>query len=156
MSEVDFEDLKRRSFLQVLFKVARLANEEGIARTRTASGDDRVRVAHTKLFPFITFEGVRLTYLAERLGVSKQAVQQLVDELDEMGVTERVPDPSDGRAKLIRFSERGRAGLIHGLGVLGALERELAAVVGPQEMSATHETLLKLLEHLDAPGDRAR
>lgn len=144
-----FEARKRASFLQVLFKVARLANEAGIARAREAAGDERLRVAHTALFPHITFEGIRLTHLAERVGVTKQAVAQLVDELEDMGVVERVPDPSDGRAKLIRFSARGQEGLLLGLGVLGELERELAAAVGAKELAAAHRTLLALLEVLE-------
>src|SRR5690606_18063721 len=138
----DFEAKKRASFLQVLFKAARLANEEGIARARAAAGEGRLRVAHTTLFPHISFEGVRLTQLAERVGVTKQAVAQLVDELEEMGLVERVPDPSDGRAKRIRFSARGREGLMLGLGVLKKLERELAAAVGAEELAAAHRTLL--------------
>lgn len=145
----DFEAKKRASFLQVLFKVARLANEEAIGRAREAAGDERIRVAHTTLFPHIPFDGIRLTQLAERVGVTKQAVAQLVDELEEMGVVERVADPSDGRAKLIRFSERGREGLEHGLGLLGELEGELAAAVGPKRLADAHRTLLAILAVLD-------
>ena len=145
----DFEELKRASFLQVLFKVARLANEQAIARARAVAGDDRIRVAHTTLLPFITFEGVRLTEMAEKVGVSKQAVQQLVDELEQMGLVERIPDPTDGRAKLIRFSERGKEGLIQGLGVLEDFEGELARIAGPDELAAAHATLLKLLDALE-------
>ena len=148
MSEQDFEELKRRSFLQVLFKVARLANERAIARVREAAGDERVRVAHITLFPHVTFDGVRLTFLADKLGVTKQAVQQLVDELEDMDIFERVPDPTDGRAKLIRFSARGRTAIMEGLGVLGALERELAQQTG-LDLTPAHETLLALVEVLD-------
>lgn len=144
-----FEAKKRASFLQVLFKVARLANEKGIARARAATGEGRLRLAHTTLFPHIPFDGIRLTHLAERVGVTKQAVAQLIDELEEMGVIERVPDPSDGRAKMIRFSARGREGLLLGLGVLGELERELAAVVGEERLADTHATLLALLDALE-------
>ena len=146
----EFDELKRRSFLQVLFKVARLANEESIARARRAADDDRIRVAHTRLFPFLSFEGVRLTSLAERVGVSKQAVQQLVDKLEEMDLVERVPDPFDGRAKLIRIGRTGKRALTHGLGVLGAFEAELADVVGTEELATTHAVLLKLLDALES------
>lgn len=149
MTAPTFEARKRQSFLQVLFKVARLANEVAIERARVAAKDERLRVAHTRLFPFISAEGVRLTELAARLEISKQAVQQLVDELDAMGMTERVPDPTDRRAKLIRWSKRGRKGLSEGLGVLAELERELAAVVGQKELAAAHVTLIELLDTLE-------
>lgn len=146
----DFEGLKQRNALQVLFKAARLANEEGIRRAREAAGDDRIRVAHTTLFPHVTFDGIRLTELADKLGVTKQAVQQLVDELEELGMFERVPDPEDGRAKLIRWTDTGRAAIVDGLGVLGAFGAELAEVVGIDAWDTTHATLLAVIEHLES------
>ncbi|MCB9740082.1 MAG: MarR family transcriptional regulator [Deltaproteobacteria bacterium] len=142
----DFEALKRRSLLQVLFKAARLANEEAIGRVREALGDDRIRVTHTNLFPHIPFEGIRLTALAARLGISKQAVQQLVDELDALGVLERRPDPADGRARLICWTERGRAGLVHGIGILDGLAAEVAADVDADDLAATHRVLLAMVD----------
>ncbi|MCA9564962.1 MAG: MarR family transcriptional regulator [Myxococcales bacterium] len=148
----DLEELKRRSVLQVLFKAARLANEEGIRRVRAVAGDERIRVAHTALFPHVPFEGIRLTKLADRMGVSKQAVQLLVDELEGMGVFERVPDPGDGRAKLIRWTDVGREGIVEGLGVLGELAEEFETLVGVEAWRTTHETLLKVIEHCQRIG----
>jgi DNA-binding MarR family transcriptional regulator len=52
--------------------------------------------------------------------VTKQAVSQLVDDLEAMEVLERVVDPDDARARRVRFTSRGRAGLLDGLAVLGA------------------------------------
>lgn len=148
----DLEELQRRSALQVLFKAARLANEEAIRRVRGAAGYDRIRTAHTALFPHVPFDGVRLTSLAERIGISKQAVQQLVDELEAIGVFERVPDPADGRAKLIRWTNTGRASIADGLGVLGELAAELEALVGADAWRTTHTTLIAMVDHL-APED---
>lgn len=145
----NFEDQKRRSFLQVLFKVARLANEKALKRARAASGEDWLQPAHTRLFPHIDFEGIRLTDLADRLGVTKQAVQTRVDDLAEAGMVERVPDPKDGRAKLIRWSEDGMQGLRDGLDLLRALEEEFAEIVGEQQIHQAHETLLKLMDVLE-------
>lgn len=148
----DFEARKRASVLQVLFKAARLANEESLRRVRTAVKDDRVRVAHTALFPHVPFEGVRLTALAARVGITKQAVKELVDELEAIGVLERAPDPADGRAKLIRWTAAGREGLARGLEILDALAAELAVCVGPEELARTHRTLLAISDHLEGRG----
>jgi DNA-binding MarR family transcriptional regulator len=149
-SDETFEQRKRRSFLQVLFKTARLTNELAIERVREAMGDQRFRAAHTSLFPHINSDGIRLTALAERVGVTKQAVQQLVDEMEAFGVVERVPDPRDGRAKLIRWTEEGREGLDFGLGVLVELEGELAEVVGEGELRGAHEMLLELVAYVES------
>jgi len=135
---------KARSTLQLLFKAARLLNEDAIARVRDRTGQP-VRVAHTALLPHVDLEGTRLTELARRVGVSKQAVGQLVDELEEMGQLERVPDPDDSRAKLVRFSKRGRKGLLDGLAVLGELEAELVAAVGKPRVAELHDTLAEIV-----------
>ena len=92
---------------------------------------------------------MRLTELARRVGVSKQAVGQLVDELVQMGALGRVPDPGDGRAKRIRFAQ---GALLHGLGVLGEVEAELAAQLGEARAAALHATLAETLAWLEGEG----
>ncbi len=140
---MDWEAEKRRSAGQLLFKCARLLNERAIERVRQDTGLP-IRLAHTALFPHVKIpEGSRLTDVAHRLGVTKQAVAPLVDELVHMGMMERVPDPDDGRAKLIRWVG-GQDALADGLGRLMSLEAELAAEVGEESWAAMHEALLRL------------
>ena len=52
--------------------------------------------------------GTRLTELARRAGVTKQAMMVVVDELEVRGLVRRTPDPEDGRAKVVRLTARGR------------------------------------------------
>jgi DNA-binding MarR family transcriptional regulator len=131
---------KAGSTVQLLFKAARLLNERAIDRIRERTKKP-VRLAHTTLLPHVDLAGTRLTDLAKRLGVSKQAAAQLVDELEEMGMLERVPDPADARAKLVRFSKRGQQGLLEGLGVLKELEAEIGALVGHDKLHVFHDVL---------------
>ena len=145
MTSVDLKALerkKRASVGQLLFKCARLLNERAIDRVNRQVGQPVLRASHTNLFPHIDFEGVRLTELAQRLGITKQAVGQVVAELEEMGVVELRPDPSDGRAKLVRFTAKGAKGIEHGLSVLAELETELASKIGKRHMRALHQALL--------------
>jgi DNA-binding MarR family transcriptional regulator len=150
----ELERRKKDSVGQLLFRCARLFNEMALARVRARLGGPKVRASHTTLFPFVDLEGTRLTELAARMGVSKQAAGQLVEELEQMGVLERVPDPADGRAKLVRFSPRGRRGLLEGLALLRGLELELSAQIGEGDMERLHGILLRLLAALEA-GDPA-
>src|ERR671924_891491 len=70
-----------------------------------------IRPAHGCVFGFIERTGgARLTALADRSGLTKQAVGEVVADLEGMGYVERVPDPGDGRAKIIRLTDRGREG----------------------------------------------
>lgn len=145
----DFEAAKAASVGQLLFKAARLWNEQAIERVR-AQGFP-IRTSHTLLFPHLDLHGTRLTVLAKRVGISKQAVGQLVDDLQAMGVVERVADPHDARAKLIVFSaDRGQPGLFAGLRVLGEMQQELAAEIGSDDMARLHGILTRLVACLDA------
>lgn len=142
------EGAKQGSVLQLLFRVARRVDEEALRRIASAPGRPQLRRSHTSLFPHIDLEGTRLTVLAVRLGITKQAVSQLVDELERVGVLGRIPDPTDGRARLIVFTDAGRQGLFEGLALLDALAGELSQVVGAARMDELHRTLLQLDEAL--------
>ncbi|HEX6240134.1 MAG TPA: MarR family transcriptional regulator [Polyangiales bacterium] len=139
---------KRASTLQVLFKVARLLDEEALRRVGQKQGAPRLRRAHTGLLPHIDLGGTRVTDLADRLGVSKQAVSQLVDDLEGWGVVTREADPDDARARRVVFTPRGRAGLLEGLAVLRTLEAELTRAIGAPAMQGLREGLLALHDRL--------
>ncbi len=146
-------DLPRSTF-ELLFRAARLVNEAAIARVQAAGGT--LRAAHTQLFPHITRDGVRLTAIAEKLGVTKQAIGPLIDDLEREGVVERVDDPDDARAKRIRWTAAGERALVHGLGLLAALERELAATVGAERLAELATTCERLIAALDPLSAAAR
>jgi DNA-binding MarR family transcriptional regulator len=150
------EAAKQASTGQLLLKCARLLDERAVARVNRSAPKVRLRPAHTSLLPHIDREGTRLTALAARRGISKQAIDQLVSDLERMGAVERTPDPADGRAKLVRFTARGLEAIHHGLGVLRDIERELERRVGPRAMQSLHATLAEVLVALEALDQPAR
>lgn len=135
---------KAASLGQVLMRTARLFNERAIRRFREHPEYRGIGLRHTVVFPHLDLEGTRITTLAQRMDMTKQGAGQLVTELEEAGLVERVPDATDGRAKLVRFTERGRAALLDGIAELRAFEEELAAVVGRAELTRLRHGLLKL------------
>ena len=147
------ERAKRASTAQLLFRAARLLNDVAVGRIRDATGQE-VRVAHTRLLPHIDLDGTRITEIARRAGITKQAVGPLVDELVALGALERIPDPADGRAKLVRFTrvqtEQGEEySLMGGLRVLAALETDYASVLGEEVWTGLHTGLLALVDALE-------
>src|SRR3954465_10590325 len=82
--------------------------DEVFARLNEA-GYPELRPTHACVFGTIGPAGDRLTSLADRAGMTKQAVGEVASELEGIGYVERVPDPSDGRAKIIQLTEEGRA-----------------------------------------------
>jgi DNA-binding MarR family transcriptional regulator len=97
-------------------------------------------------------EPLPLARLAERLDVTKQAAQQMVDDMAAAGLVERRADPEDGRRKLLALTDDGRRVRATALGVSAALEAE----VGERHAPALRAALLGLVErHGDAEAVRA-
>lgn len=119
------------------------------------AGFDDVRRAHNAVMIHLSADGIRLTELAERAGMSKQAMAELVADLVAKGYLDRVPDPTDRRAKLIVIRERGDAAHRATLEIFARIEDELADVVGVDALESTRATLTEVLERVvlgRAPG----
>jgi DNA-binding MarR family transcriptional regulator len=119
---------------------------EELMRRLAERGHPHVRFPHGSVFQFLDDEGSRVSLLAERAHVSKQAMAQLVAHLEEHGYVERVPDPGDRRAKLVRATARGRE--------VFAIARELTAEVDARLDERLGQAKLRelrtLLKELDA------
>lgn len=77
--------------------------------------------------------GTRSTVLAQRAGVTKQAMSQLVRFMERQGYLEQAPDPTDTRAKVVRMTERGEAVKTACVEVREELNRQVAAALGVKE-----------------------
>ena len=110
-----------------------------------------VRPTHGCVFRFVRDEGMRLTRLAELAHMTKQSVGEIVDDLAERGYVERVPDPADKRAKLIRLTERGREAQAFGFGLFAEVEKRWMERYGRERIEALRETLEEIVLR-EAPG----
>ena len=93
------------------------------------------------MFRFIHEGGSRLTELAESSGLSKQAVGEVVDDLEKLGYVERAPDPEDGRAKVIRLTEQGADAQRTALEIFADIERDFAERYGAERVALMRELL---------------
>lgn len=137
----EFESRLGPPFIRLLgVAVDQFAEELG---TRvTAAGYADIRPGHGCVFGNIDPEnGSRLTDLAERAGMTKQSVGEVTSDLEQRGYLERVSDPSDGRAKIIRLTTRGREAYIVGRQLIDELEREWAQRFGEERLAALREAL---------------
>lgn len=140
----------------LLTAVARWIENRHMAAFADAGYDD-VRVAHNAVFTRIPAGGIRLTDLAAQAEVSKQAMAEMVDELVTKGYLRRIPDPADGRAKLLVMAPRGAASHEVTLRIFADIEAELAAVVGADRLDEVREVLTEVLLQVvssDARPDR--
>ena len=86
---------------------------------------------------------------AEQAQVTKQTAGLLVDALEREGLVERVPDPADGRARLIRFTERGQIASARAIETVMGVERTWIEHLGPELAESLREALTKLREITD-------
>lgn len=100
-----------------------------------------ITVAQARIAQRIRPQGSRLTELAQQAQVTKQTASQLVAALEEEGLVERVPDPDDGRARLIRFTRRGLEASRHASTVVARVEGEWVDHLGPELAAALREGL---------------
>jgi DNA-binding MarR family transcriptional regulator len=136
---------------QLLAQLTRVMQTELFDRL-VAAGLEDARVPHTHVTAYIKADGSRLTELAAQSRMTLPAMSELVDDLQRLGIVERRPDPSDGRAKLICLTDSGWQAMRTARGILDDLEREYAQLVGAERFEAAAQTLDELLRALDARG----
>lgn len=108
--------------------------------------------AHKAVLIHMAVAGNRTNTLAERLGISKQAVSKLIQGLEASGHVKREPDRTDGRASLILFTRRGRALVEDTVAVFEALDREAVEVLGERQAANLRRALERWAAHLDPQG----
>src|SRR5688572_31840945 len=108
--------------------------EARVFKALAAAGYDDFTPAQARVFQRIAPGGSRLTDLAEQAQITKQSAGFLVDQLERAGYVERVPDPSDARARLIRVAARGAKAVPLPAAVVADVEREWTAHLGTQKM----------------------
>jgi len=134
-------DISRPPLLIRLLGLAFDDCSEGLERRLADTPYSDIRISHGCVFGNIDPDGSRLTDLAERARMTKQSVGEVTSDLEQRGYVERVPDPSDGRAKIIRLTERGRAAQALGIGLIDDIEQEWAERFGADRVAALREAL---------------
>ncbi len=115
----------------------------------TAAGYADIGPSHYVVFQHLPLEGMHLTELAERAQITKQSMNYLVDYLQQHGYVERTPDPVDGRAKLVRYTERGREVDRVARQIVKRIEEEWAARLGAHKLEQLRQLLQELIAQLE-------
>ena len=144
---------KRQENIGRLFKhAARDFSERAMAKLRERGYDD-LTFFHTALISNLDVEGTRISTLAERAEISKQAMGQIAGQLDDKGFITRVPDPNDGRASLIQFTEKGWEFLQVAYEVKQAIDADYIALLGDDGMVQLEALLRTLIAGVDPKTD---
>ena len=136
----DFDAAVRQPLIRLLDVAFSEYDAEVMRRLATTDYSD-IRPAHGCVFGNVDPDGTRLTDLADRAHMTKQSVGEVVTDLQQRGYVERVPDPSDGRAKIIRLTARGHEAQALGWKLINDIELEWGEQFGTEPIAALRETL---------------
>ena len=129
-----------------LLRVPAQAIQRRIIADLNAAGFEELRLPHMAVLQFPGPDGVRPGVLAERAGMSKQAMNQLLRSLEGLGYVARSDAPDEGRARIVRFTKRGRAAYAKIHDVLRDIEHEWSTELGPKRFAEFKELLLRVWE----------
>ena len=135
--------------LGVLLFLAYRALEMRAHHALVAAGVTNITLAQARIAARIGPHGTRVSVLAEQARVTKQSAGFLVDQLEEAGYVERVPDPADGRARLVRLTDRADPVVKIANAEVERVLAEWADQVGADRLRQVYETLLDLREITD-------
>ena len=138
-----------RMDLGVLLFIPYRYTEDRMFRSLQEAGFDDWTLAQCRVFQRINPDGSRLTDLADQAQMSKQSAGVLVDQLERLGYVRRVPDPTDGRARLIVITERGQQAVDVAMATLEEILAEWEAYLGTRNFTLLHQILDQLSEITD-------
>lgn len=142
----DKQDSPPRPNLGILLREPFRIASEMLHERFAESGHPEVRAPHGNVFQFLDDDGTRVSVLAQRAQITKQSMAELVAHLERYGYVERIPDPSDRRAKLVRATAKGSEVYAIARRFVKELEDEWSTRLGAGRMHQLRE----LLEQLNA------
>ena len=127
--------------------------ERALVTDLVAAAADRgfpeVRASHNAVFATLQSEGSRVSDMAARAGITKQSLAAIVKDLEAAGLVTVSPDPVDGRAKLVTYTDRGLECARGGASYLRELEDALATTIGRERLDDLREMLDRVALHLE-------
>jgi len=122
-------------------------NYAGVA----AAGFDDITPAHIAMFRYPTLDWRRPKEIADQLQISKQSVHELLTHLERQGYLTREHDPTDGRARIVRLTDRGRELETTINGLAQGSEIHIAQLLGERRFAQLRLTLEELESKLTDP-----
>lgn len=117
--------------------------EASILEKMAVAGHGEFTLSHIAVTRNLDLDGTRAVELARRASMTKQSIGELLTQIETLGIIKREPDPTDGRAKVVMFTEKGKNWLEHFHAALEQTEREMETEIGPTLYKAVRRGLLQ-------------
>lgn len=142
---------QRPEFVPLIALVHRAnkALQGDMVRQAHARGHPEIKYSHNAVFATLHPPGARATDMAADLGITRQSLGEIVRDMVSAGILETRPDPTDGRARLVTFTDAGLAIAGEGFEYIRALEARLARELGAEAYADFREALVRVAEMLE-------
>jgi DNA-binding MarR family transcriptional regulator len=143
-------ELVKPGFVPLIARVEKSARSlrADMLREAHARGFTELQPAHNAVFATLPPEGARAADMAARAGVTRQSLGEVIRDMVGLGLLEMVPDPADGRAKIVRFTDYGLEVAAQGFERITAVERLLRDAFGDADVDATRRVLEGIVDLL--------
>tara|TARA_B110000503_G_scaffold139089_1_gene226654 strand:+ start:8545 stop:9600 length:1056 start_codon:yes stop_codon:yes gene_type:complete len=139
----------RHNFSRHLLGVARHFQTSVMDTLQEECGHTDLRLGFSPYIDLLNEGDKRLTELANILGISPQACNQAVKQVEAAGYIARTPDPDDGRAKQLTLSTRGKKLSRDGAHITAQLDQQFSDLMGAEQFTDTRKSLNKITRNLD-------
>lgn len=134
-------------FIALTEKAARALRDDMLANGHRA-GFTEMSASHNAVFATLGPEGSRAADMAARIGITRQSMGEVVRDMVRLGILEMVEDPSDRRAKLVRYTAYGEKVAQEGFNHIMEVERIFRDEFGAADLETTRKVLRRVREML--------
>jgi DNA-binding MarR family transcriptional regulator len=145
--EPDWLTERRRSLGRHLYTLYRIYDSRVLAGLHSAGFKD-IRPVHTDILRSVEVGGSRVTDVATRCNITKQAAGQVIKELVSLGYVSQMTDRKDTRVRMVIFTARGMNLIVHLGGIFKRIDSKLADVIGKKELAAFRLQVDQMIEKL--------
>ena len=135
--------------LIALVERANRALQTDLVRQAHARGHTEVKMTHNSVFATLHTGPGRAADMAARAGITRQSMGEVIRDMVALDLLEMLPDPNDGRAKVVSYSEHGLVVAGDGFSYLADLEDLFAEEFGEHEYAVVRDLLARLTDVLE-------
>lgn len=138
---------RRRSLGRHLYTLYRIYDSRVLAGLHAAGFKD-IRPVHTDIVRSVDVSGSRVTDVAFRCNITKQAAGQVIKELVSLGYVSQMTDRNDTRVRMVIFTAKGMNLIVHLGGIFKHIDSKISAVIGKRELATFRLQVDQLIEKL--------
>ena len=145
MSSTEGPMIERKPLIAIVDRLLRLLSAD-MFRASHERGHTQIRAAHDPVFATLYSAGARASDMAQRAGITKQSMGEAIRDMVDLGLLEMTEDPTDRRAKLVKFTDAGLEVAQDGKRHMYELEQQWKDKFGEENYEIAREVLEGIID----------